>query len=152
MLHCPRSGSSQLIPSDAVAAARRYKAAGFDVARFGDDRTVIGLRQGRRFEILGKYRGMDTVETSARVVALIESHKPDATVVDGDGLGAGVVDQLRHRGFQEGLFEFHGGARAFDSDAYYNRRAECWSLMGAWLKEGAEIPDDPEMEVDLTGP
>jgi len=158
---CPRSGSSQLIPSDAVAAARRYKAAGYkdlpkilsvDVARFGDDRTVIGLRQGRRFEILGKYRGMDTVETASRVVALIESHKPDATVVDGDGLGAGVVDQLRHRGFQEGLFEFHGGARAFDSDAYYNRRAEVWSLMGLWLKEGAEIPDDPEMEVDLTGP
>ena len=24
--------------------------------------------------------------------------------------------------------------------------------MGEWLKAGAEIPDDPELEVDLTGP
>jgi len=64
--------------------------------------------------------------------------------VDGDGLGA-VVDQLRHGGFGTGLYEFHGGARAFDADAYVNRRAECWGLMAAWLKAGAQIPDDPEL-------
>jgi len=69
--------------------------------------------------------------------------------VDGDGLGA-VVDQLRHGGFGTGLYEFHGGARAFDADAYFNRRAECWGLMAAWLKAGAQIPDDPELATDLT--
>jgi hypothetical protein len=86
------------------------------------------------------------------VISAIESEKPDATVVDGDGLEAGVVDQLRHRGFGTGLPEFHGGARAFDADAYFNRRAECWGLMAAWLKAGAQIPDDPELAADLTSP
>src|SRR5215831_17749722 len=69
------SGSSQLIPPDLVAGARRTKAEGFerlpiimacDVARFGDDQTVIGMRQGRKFQILGKYPGLDTVRVAER--------------------------------------------------------------------------------------
>jgi hypothetical protein len=28
---------------------------------------------------------------------------------------------------------------------------ECWGKMAEWLKAGAEIPDDPEFEIDLTG-
>jgi hypothetical protein len=66
-----------------------------DVPRFGDDRTVLGLRQARHFRILAKLRGTDTVEVAHRVISAIESERPDATVVDGDGLGAGVVDILR---------------------------------------------------------
>ncbi len=157
----PRVGSNQFIPSDAVADARKYKAQGYtslpkilsvDVARFGDDQTVIGWRQGRKSVILGKYRGLDTVQVAERVIEFIEKEKPDATVVDGDGLGAGVVDQIRHRGFGHKLFEFHGAQRAKDAAKYFNRRAEVWGLMRDWLRAGAEIPDDPELEVDLVGP
>jgi hypothetical protein len=61
------------------------------------------------------------VQVAERVIAHVASHKPDAVVVDGDGLGAGVVDHLRFRGLREPLREFHGGARAFDSAAYFNR-------------------------------
>jgi hypothetical protein len=158
---CPRAGTTQLIPSDVVAASRKYQAVGFetlpkilsvDVARFGDDRTVIGMRQGRVFRVLQKYRGLDTVQTVHHVISIIETEKPDAIIVDGDGLGAGVVDQLRHQGFGNELHEFHGGARAFDANKYFNRRAECWGLMGDWLAAEAQIPDDPEIEIDLTGP
>jgi hypothetical protein len=122
-----------------------------DVARFGDDRSVIGVRHGRQFQVLAKLRGLDTVQLSERVISFINSEKPDAVVIDGDGLGAGVYDQIRHRGYGQGLYEFHGMGTPFDSAQYFNRRAECWSKMGEWLKAGAEIPDDPEMEVDLCG-
>ncbi len=158
---CPRATADQLIPFDVVAACRKFQAVGYqnlpkilacDPARFGDCRSVLGLRQGRHFRILTKLRGADTVEVAHRVIAAIESEKPDAVVIDGDGLGAGVVDQLRHRGFGTGLHEFHGGQRAFDADAWFNRRAECWGLMAAWLKAGAQIPDDPELAADLTSP
>jgi hypothetical protein len=157
---CPRVGSSQLIPSDVVAACRRFNALSFshlpkilsvDVARFGDDRSVILCRQGRQARILAKLPGVDPVQLTERIIAFIYSEHPDAAGVDGDGLGAGVVDQLRHRGFSEGLFEFHGGGSPYDPDAYFNRRAEVWGKMCEWLKAGAEIPDDPEFEVDLTG-
>jgi len=94
------------------------------------------------------------VETANRVVACIEQEKPDAVVIDGDGYGASVVDQLRHLGYNSqsaGLHEFHGGGRAADVNKYFNRRAEVWGLMAEWLKT-AQIPDDPELEVDLCGP
>ena len=69
----PRAGSSQFIPSDVVSEARKHKASAFeslpkvlsvDVARFGDDQTVIGMRQGRKATILAKLRGLDTVQVS----------------------------------------------------------------------------------------
>lgn len=157
----PRAGSSQFIGSDLVSAARLYKSEGHtslpkvlsvDVARFGDDQSVVGVRQGRLFRILAKYRGLDTVQVAERIIEFMGTEKPDAIIVDGDGIGAGVIDQLSHRGFNKRLFEFHGGASADDPAAYYNRRAEVWGAMRAWLAAGASIPDDPELEADLTGP
>jgi len=158
---CPRAGSTQLIPSDAVAACRKFTASGFeslpvilavDVARFGDDRSVIGVRQGRHFRILAKLRGLDLVAVTQRVIDCIQSERPDAIVVDGDGLGAGVIDMLRSENYTQRVHEFHGGATPQDRNKYFNRRAECWGVMADWLKAGAEIPDDPELEIDLTGP
>lgn len=157
----PRAGSTQFIASDVVAACRKYKAEGYerlpkilsiDVARFGDDQTVIGTRQGRKVRILKKFRGLDTVQVAERVIEIIAEEKPDGTVVDGDGIGAGVIDHLSHRGFRTGIFEFHGGAAANDGAAYYNRRAEVWGLMRDALKANLELPDEPELEADLTGP
>ncbi len=102
--------------------------------------------------MLAKYRGLDTVQVAERTVEFMGQEKPDATVVDGDGIGAGVVDQVRNRGFGGKLNGFHGGAKASDANKYFNRRAECWGLMLDWLKSGAEIPNDPELETDLTSP
>lgn len=155
----PRAGSSQFIASDIVAACRHTRADGFsalpkmlsiDVARFGDDQTVIGIRQGRQFRILGKYRGKDLVWVAEQTIRFMESEEPNATIVDGDGLGAGVIDHIKYRGFGQRLFEFHGGASANDAAAYFNRRAEVWGAMRDWLQAGAEIPDDAELETDLT--
>jgi hypothetical protein len=157
----PRAGSNQFIGSDLVAACRKYRAVGYqalpkvlsvDVARFGDDQTVVGTRQGRYSAILGKYRGLDTVQVAERVIEFMQKEAPDAIVIDGDGLGAGVVDHIKFRGFGARVFEFHGGSAALDPVAYYNRRAQCWGMLRDWLAAGAQIADDPELEADLTGP
>ena len=63
-----------------------------------------------------------------------------------------MIDQVRFRGFGGRLFEFHGGATPNDPAAYFNKRAEVWGLMRDALNAGMEIPDDPELEADLTGP
>jgi len=160
----PRAGTSQFISGDLVAAARNYKSTGHeslpkilscDVARFGDDQTVIGLRQGRKFEILGTYRGIPTDKTADCIVDFIGMHTPDAIVVDGDGIGGGVIDQLRALGYKSpryNLFEFHGGAEPQDGNMYFNKRSEVWGWMRDWLVAGAEIPNDPELDRQLTGP
>jgi hypothetical protein len=156
----PRAGTTQLISQDVVAACRKFKATGYealpkilscDPARFGDDRSVIGMRQGRKFEVLAKYRGIDLVQLTERFVQFINSKHPDGWVIDGDGLGAGVVDMLRAWNHGTKLHEYHGGGRPIDVNAHFNRRAECWCKMRDWLAAGAEIPDDPEIEIDLCG-
>jgi len=157
----PRVGFSAFIPPDAVDACRKYKAEGFDklpkimavdVARFGDDKSVIGVRQGRKYRTLHKSRGMDTVQLTDKIISCYDDEEPDALVVDGDGLGAGVCDQLTHRNYGRKLHEFHGGANAADGQQYFNKRAEVWGQMRDWLKAGSEIPDDPELANDLTTP
>jgi len=157
----PRAGSSQFIAADIVADARKFKAVGYeglpkilgvDVARFGDDQTVMFLRQGRKAQLLGAWRGKDVAEVTAQVIAYIEEHKPDGVVVDSDGIGAPVYDNLKFRGYGKRLFDFHGGHPATDANAYFNQRAEVWGKMRDWLKAGAEIPDIPDLDTDLTGP
>ena len=157
----PRVGFSAFIPPDAVEACRKYKAEAFatlpkimacDVARFGDDRSIVGVRQGRQYRILGKYRGLDLVQVADKLIGHLEAEEPDALVVDGDGLGAGVVDILKHRNYGRHLHEFHGGSNASDYAMYFNQRTEVWGWMRDWLKAGAEIPDDPELAVDLCSP
>lgn len=155
----PLVGSDQFIPPDNVNAARHstYEAFGprilaCDVARFGDDQTVIGYRQGRRAFILEKLRGKDGAFVGERLIHWREELKPDATVIDGDGLGASPIDHLKFRGHTDRLFEFHGGSTPYDSRKYFNRRSEIWGLMRDWLADGAQIPDDPELGDDLVGP
>jgi hypothetical protein len=157
----PRAGSNQFIASDVVAACRKHRAEsssglprimGVDVARFGDDQTVIFMRQGRKAECLGRYRGLDTAQVTSQVIKFQREHEADAIVVDSDGIGAPVFDQLKFQGYGEYLHEFHGGKPAHDGKAYFNRRAEIWGLMRDWLNAGAQIPDEPELEADLTGP
>lgn len=157
----PRVGFNQLISAEAVDKCKKFKAVGYqelpkilsiDVARFGDDQTIIGYRQGRKVVILGKYRGLDIVQTAEKAIHFIQKEEPDATVVDADGLGAGVFDTLKHRGFGKRLFEFHGGETPNNPQMYFNKRAEVWGTMGEALKAGMELPPDPELASDLTGP
>lgn len=157
----PLVGSDQFISPAHVDAARHEKAEAFahlakvlscDVARFGDDQTVIGVRQGRQARILEKLRGKDNVFVAERVIYWREKESPDGVVVDGDGLGAGVIDHIRARNFGVNLFEFHGGGTPNNPVKYFNKRSEVWGEMRDWLANEAAIPDDPELADDLIGP
>ena len=157
----PLAASTQFIASDVVERARSYRAEGYDrlprilacdVARFGDDQTVNVMRQGRYAQILGKYRGLDTEQVAQKLIEDVDKHQPDATIIDGDGIGGGVIDHLNHRGYREKakVFPFHGGASPNDPAMWLNKRAEVWGAMRDWLQAGAQIPDDPELAEELT--
>jgi hypothetical protein len=122
-----------------------------DVARFGDDQTVIGMRHGRVFVPLGKYRNLDVVQVAHRTAEWIEALAPRATFIDANGIGAGVYDILRDAGHE--VIAVNSAIRAMDERRYFNRRMEMWWLMRDWLRDGGVIPhDDQELADDLTGP
>jgi hypothetical protein len=154
----PRSGSNQFIGAEIIEECRKYKAEGYeglerllavDVARFGDDQSVILLRQGRKVSRPIKYRGLDTMQLASRVVEQIDEVKPDAVFIDGVGVGAGVVDRVKQLRPSANIIEVNAGQTANDSAKYYNKRAEMWGLTRDFLKAGAELPDDNEMAEEL---
>jgi len=86
-----------------------------------------------------------------RVIFWQAKEHPNATAIDGDGLGAGTIDHIRYRGFGDRLFEFHGGAKPRDEKKYLNKRSEVWGEMRDWIPF-ADIPDDAELGDDRVGP
>lgn len=156
----PRTGSNQFIGRDTAQAAAERELMGddgapllmgVDVARFGDDESVIRFRRGRDARTISpvKYRGINTMELAANVAALIERHNPDAVFVDGGGVGGGVVDRLKQLGYR--VIEVQSGEKAYDPEKYLNRRAEMWGDMREWLTYGC-IDNEATLIDDLTGP
>ncbi|QRZ14722.1 phage terminase large subunit [Paracoccus methylovorus] len=129
---------------------------GVDVARFGDDRTVIWARRGRDAKTMPPIilKGADTMQVAARVMAEIDRLKPDGVFIDEGGVGGGVVDRCRQMGYSVIGVNFGGKAdRAIEGvPKCRNKRAQMWATMREWLREGGCIPDSRDLEMDLTGP
>ena len=162
----PRADNSQFISVETVAAAKARApyydfndpcVISCDVARFGSDDTIIVVRRGRDARSVPwvKLHGCDTMQVAQRIIDLAAVHKPDAIMVDGGGVGGGVVDRLRM--LKQPVMEVQFGANS-DADSsmvdgavrYYNKRAEIYGRMREWLA-GGSIPDDPDLVKELTG-
>lgn len=75
---------------------------GCDVARFGNDKTVITYKVNELCVIYKKINGKDTVWTSGNIVSLYRYIKdvlkfdgPVPVKIDNGGIGGGVIDQLK---------------------------------------------------------
>jgi hypothetical protein len=156
----PRTGNRQFISRETTedAAVRElvedpYEPLimGIDVARFGDDRSVFRWRRGRDARSIPKqvYKRLNTMELAQEAANWITKTQPDAIMVDGGGVGGGVVDRLKMMGYR--VIEVQSAARPFQPDRYLNKRVEIWDEMREWLEIGC-IDDDFELQQDLTGP
>lgn len=156
----PGSSNTLLSVEDANAATQRSlpeseyisqpRILGVDVARFGDDRTVVLFRQGGVCRQPRVFRNLDTMQTADQTVTIINRWAPDAVFIDQTGVGAGVVDRLRQLGYPILGVDF--GSKAIESNRFVNRRAEMWWKMSDWVRNGGCIPDDSELVGELTAP
>lgn len=123
---------------------------GVDVARYGDDESVIGIRRGPVGRVHKALQGADTMTTTGEVVTAHRDEKPSGIQVDGDGLGAGVVDRLRELGI--GVTEIHGGTPARDTERFKNLKAELyWGLRERLIAGDIDLdPQDFELLAQLT--
>jgi len=156
----PRAGNMQFIDSDSVDNCMVWEAPfesyymmpivlGVDVARYGEDKSVIVVRQGRKVLEMKPFRELDTMQLTAEVIFKIKEYHPAITFVDGVGVGAGVVDRLRQLGHS--IVEVNAGTRPYEEDTYYNKRAEMWDRMRKWIRAGADLPNDTELRKSLIG-
>lgn len=158
----PRSGIGQLIPSDAVEAARMRDPQelvvadlpliiGADIARDGDDMSVFAPRRGPMLYKLHKHRIGDLMRLADVLARTIDDFEADACAIDATGMGAGVYDRLVQLNYGRVVHPIVVGERADDPERFYNRRAEIWWRLREWITGlPVSIPVDIELETDLT--
>jgi hypothetical protein len=151
----------QLISAKIVDRARKTKVEvtradelimAVDVARYGDDETVIAIRRGRDAysEPWLAFAKLDTMEVAARVAFEYDRLSPNALFVDETGVGAGVVDRLKQLGYPVTPVNFGSKPDGMTNAKVANKRAEMWVRMREWLNGSVGIPDDPTLEAQLT--
>ena len=137
---------------------------GVDVARGGDNQTILSKCYGYWFAPLLKYEGSETKDGFTLVQRVIEAVDGDPTeatvfVFDIGGVGASPYDIAKDSGFN--MDGFNGASKSFARDKsgrleFVNRRAAAW-----WgFREGLDpntgvpiaLPPDPELVADLTAP
>lgn len=123
---------------------------GVDVARFGDDQSVICFRRGRDARSIPwlKFKGVDTVELVNAIAFHADKYRPEAIFVDGGGVGGGVVDQLKSLKYK--VIEVQAGSSADDKNKYQNKRVEMWDRAREWLSVGC-LPNDIQLQKDACG-
>ena len=129
---------------------------GVDVARFGDDDTVIQPRRGFHAYPCVSIHGADTMQVAGRVAAVarqMHRHGEPAPVVRVDviGIGAGVFDALRRDSFLR-VQAVNVAERSRDPDKFCALRDEMWWAARDWLEDGGAIPQDPRLEAELLAP
>ena len=140
----PSAGSLQFMPSDLVDEAMQREVVldrqaplriGVDVARYGDDETVILPRIGcdacsfpaKRF------RGINTTQITGHVIEMLKEFgllgmRCQGLFIDGTGgYGAGVIDQLNTLGYTP--IEVQFGSRPVDGKQYRYKSDEMWGDM-----------------------
>jgi phage terminase large subunit len=124
---------------------------GVDVARFGDDHTVVYERRGMATPtLLADWSRQDTRETSDKLVALFRAspHPPTVICVDDIGVGGGVTDNLRKAGLP--VRAVNVGEAAENSDKFVNKRAELTLGLRDAIESGACLPDDDQLRIELS--
>ncbi len=150
----PSRGAVQFIPTGDVLAAQARELVedrfspmvlGVDVARFGDDESVIYPRKGSdaRSWPARRYRGLDTAQFAGKVIEQVQEFKNigikvAAIFVDGGGIGGGVVDQLRHLGYP--VVEVQFGGTPVDNLVYRYKGDELWGDMRDHIRRRLCLP------------
>lgn len=163
------SVTNAFVPAELVLAAQARGPAqvqsiggirvGIDVARFGDDKSVITIRRGRVLLKQAVFAKLDVAQVASAARAEISAYGeiPEQIAVDTIGVGAGVADMLRawypdkidKDGNQTKIVVDVNSSIRMSNGHDYNLRAFMWREMREWLKE-ASITKDQDLKVDLT--
>lgn len=130
------------------------KRLGVDVARYGDDRTVMAPRQGLQWFDPKVMRHARDSAVSVNIATAVMASKAkwgsEVEIFDATGgWAAGAVDVMRAAGQSPLDVQFHGQP---NDPRFANRRAEMWWAMAESVKLGASLPNVRELVRELTTP
>ena len=105
-----------------------------DVARFGDDKTIIYVMDGTNVTERTEMGYSRTTDISDKLTEMSRVRDNCAIVVDEIGVGGGVIDELHKNGRR--VISFNSSNKADDPEKFYNLRAEAWWELGQHFAKG----------------
>lgn len=107
---------------------------GVDVARLGNDRTVFWKRKGHK-TVASKVFGKTRIPAICdQLEKFVNFDKENTTIkVDDTGVGGGVTDEMKKRGYKVIAINF--GGKANDPDKYPNWISEAWFYLAEIMPE-----------------
>lgn len=119
-----------------------------DVARFGNDSSVLTIRNGYYMHTMKVFNQLSTMEYANVIGNEVGMQTdPHALFIDSIGVGAGVFDRLKEKGYRP--TEANAAMRADEVDVYHNKRAEMYFNLKEWIRKGGILPDDEELLEEL---
>ena len=96
-----------------------------DVARFGSDSSIISMRKGLRLVDLREFKKISLVELCDKLEMMAGRKKGMTIKVDETGVGGGVVDILKSRGYHN-VIGINFGSKPMDADKFADLPSEMW--------------------------
>jgi PBSX family phage terminase large subunit len=106
---------------------------GIDVARGGDDYSVIAVRQGVKMLHLSRYKNKDGYELAMEIMNIKNNLNVDYVFIDVIGVGASVYDVLRHH-YKQPIFGINV-ANATKNTPYLNLRAQMYFRLKEFISD-----------------
>ena len=101
---------------------------GVDVARYGDDDSIILPRQGLRIDPWETFRKLNTIDLGGFVNQTYQEMEASGVAIDVIGVGAGVADWLEKRKIAN-LYQVNVTHASSDIEKYHRLRDELWCLV-----------------------
>lgn len=134
-----------------VEAKTGIKSIGVDVARSGEDKTVIAFFDGNTQLDFESFVGRDLMRTANRIRQLYEEGWR-VIGIDDTGIGGGVTDRLREQNIAVHAINFSAKPRGFlRGKDLMNTRTELYFVIEDELKRGEiKLLNDRELHQELT--
>jgi phage terminase large subunit len=148
----PLAWAIQCISNETTIAEDEPIYLGVDVARYGEDKSIIMPRKGLRIYPWDTFQGMNTIDLGARVMANFLDMEASGIACDEIGVGAGVTDWLQKRpGGMTTVFGINTANSSSDKNKYVNLRDELWANMREkCMRQQYWFPGATEKERELS--
>lgn len=118
-----------------------------DIARFGSDKTVIGIWNGSRVKLFS-YRQLSITDTAEKIKVFAKQYNvPNSAIIaDEDGVGGGVVDILKCKGFVNNSSPLENPITR-KVENYNNLKSQCYFRLAERINKGQLYIECSDIEI-----
>ncbi len=124
----PLWAAEQCIGNEVMTAEDEPLYLGVDVARYGDDASIILPRRGLEILPWEEFRKLNTIDLGGFINQTYQDLSADGCAIDVIGVGAGVADWLEKHNMRN-LYQVNVTASSSDIEKYHKLRDELWCMV-----------------------